>query len=290
MNLNNNDFIITVNLAMFKVDEARRSNMKKLPEKELMVLLMKRNREPYKDCWLFPYGFVDADESLDDAVYRELKEKTNLENLYFEQLYTWGAVDRDPSARVIATSYFAIVQKENIKAQAIEERDDMKWFSVKKRFISAEKVSDFKIISEYLITLYNNTDMLNISYQVTEETTINGFEKRTKYSYNPCDNSSERMAYDHIKILDYALDRIRNKVLYTNIAFGLLAENFTLTELQQVFEVLLGKELIKPNFRKWISKKVEQTQIIKKTGAYRPSKLYRLKKSSVIEEIDSMIF
>jgi len=289
MNSNDNDFLITVNLAMFKVDEAKRENVKKLPQKELTVLLMKRKKEPFKDCWLFPFGLVDINESLDDAVYRELKEKTNLENIYFEQLYTWGAVDRDPAARTIATSYFAIVQKENIKAQAIEECDNLKWFSVKKSLLSLEKISDYHVISEYIITLRNNSEMIIISYHVTEETTVSGFEKRTKYSYKACDGSEEHMAFDHIKILDYALDRIKNKALYTNIAFGLISESFTLTELQQVFEVLLGKKLIKPNFRRWISKKVEETQSTKKAGAYRPSKLYRLKKSSIIEEIDSLM-
>ena len=290
MNLNDKDFRFTVNLAMFKVDESTRENVKRLPSKELTVLLMKRNHEPYEGCWLFPYGFVDINESIDDAVYRELKEKTDLKNIYFEQLYTWGALDRDPTARIIATSYYAIMQKANIKAQAIEERDDLKWFTVKKCLTSIKKVSDFQAVSEYIITLHNNSDRITISYHVTEETTVDGFEKRMKYSYEPCGSSKEHMAYDHIKILDYALDRIRNKVLYTNIAFGLLSESFTLTELQQVFEVLLGKELIKSNFRKWISKKVEPTQITKNTGAYRPSKLYRLKKSSIIEDIDSMIF
>jgi len=289
MSFRDKDFLVSVNLALFKVEDAEKENVKKLPQKELMVLLTKRDKEPFKDCWLFPYGLVDVNESLDKAVYRQLKEKANLENIYFEQLYTWGAVERDPTARTIATSYYAIAQKESIKECAISEKDNLKWFSIKKHSVSVEKISDFQIISEYIITLHNDADMITISYRVTEENMVSGFEKRKKYSYNLCDNSNERMAYDHIKILDYALDRIKNKTLYTNIAFGLISESFTLTELQQVFEVLLGKTLTKPNFRRWISKKVEETQVTKKAGAYRPSKLFRLKKDSIIEDIDSFM-
>lgn len=284
MNLNTKDFLITVNLALFKVDEVKSASVKKLPQKELMVLLEKRKRAPYEDCWLFPYGFVHIDESLDQAVYRELKEKTSLENIYFEQLYTWGAVERDPTARVIATSYMAIAQKDYIKNQAIDERDDLKWFSVNKRLVAVNKPSDMQMVSRYIVSLYNREDDITISYQVIEDITADGFEKRSKYTYEPCRDSRELMAYDHIKILDYALDRIKNKVMYTNIAFGLIPEYFTLTELQQVYEIMLGKELTKPNFRRWISKKVEETQETKKAGAHRPPKLYRLKKSSIIED------
>jgi len=283
MNLNNRDFIMTVNLAMFKVDDAKRINTKRLPKKELMVLLEKRKREPFMGCWLFPYALVDIEESLDDAVYRKLKEKTNLENIYLEQLYTWGAVDRDPTARVIATSYMAIVPTDQIKTQSIEESNELKWFSVTKKLVSTDKISDLEVESKYLVTLFNSQENITISYYVVENTTVDSFEKRTKYCYSSYADASDRMAYDHIKILDYALDRIKNKVLYTNIAFGLIPPYFTLTELQQVYEVLLGKELIKPNFRQMIRKKVEITQETKKDGAYRPSKLYKLKKSSIIE-------
>ncbi|MCL2678629.1 MAG: hypothetical protein FWE85_06220, partial [Clostridiales bacterium] len=125
-------------------------------------------------------------------------------------------------------------------------------------------------------------------YDVFEETSAAGFEKRSKYSYEPCAESGEVMAYDHIKILDCALDRIRNKALYTNIAFGLLPELFTLSELQQAYEALLGRELIKPNFRRWVSRKVEETPHAKKDGAHRPAKLYRLRKASMLDDLEGL--
>jgi hypothetical protein len=277
------DFLMTVNLAMFQVVDAERVNSKRLPSKELMVLLEKRDRAPFRGCWLFPYAAVDAGESLDDAVYKKLTENTNHGDIYFEQLYTWGAIDRDPTARVVATSYIAIVPAGRVKARVASGHGELRWFSVSKKLVSNEKISDLHTRSKYLVTLFSRPENVTISYHVIEDASVSGFEKRIKYSYEPYADASARMGYDHIKVLDYALDRIKNKVLYTNIAFGLLPEYFTLTELQQVYEVLLGRNLIKPNFRQMIGKKVEKTQKTKKDGAYRPSALYRLKKSSMIE-------
>jgi len=88
-----------------------------------------------------------------------------------------------------------------------------------------------------------------------------------------------KLAFDHDHILDYALQRIRNKVEYTNIAFQLLPEKFTLTELQKVYEVILGKKLDKRNFRK----KVKEAGVIvplketKMEGAHRPAQLFSFK-------------
>lgn len=286
MIINNKEFRLAVVLAMFKVENKPVSNIKKLPEKQLMVLLNKRIREPHIGCWQFPYGFVQPDESLDNAVYRELKENTDFDNLYFEQLYTWGAVDRDPTARVVAASYLAILHNGDDNANNINNKNigDMQWFSVTKTLVDQKSISISELNSVYRITLKYRSDI--ISYLVTENTVMTDFEKRTKYSYAPCSETIGYMAYDHMKILDYALDRIKNKVLYTNIAFGLISKTFTLTELQQVYEVLLGKKLIKPNFRRWIGKKVEETSETRKSGAYRPSKLFQLKKEILLDEPD----
>jgi 8-oxo-dGTP diphosphatase len=85
-----------------------------------------------------------------------------------------------------------------------------------------------------------------------------------------------KLAFDHNKILEYALQRIRNKIEYTNLAFQLLPEKFTLTELQKVYEIILGKKLDKRNFRK----KVKETGVLtplkdsKMEGAHRPAQLF----------------
>jgi 8-oxo-dGTP diphosphatase len=84
------------------------------------------------------------------------------------------------------------------------------------------------------------------------------------------------LAFDHRKILDYALERLRNKLEYTTVGFQLLPAKFSLTELQGVYEAILGKKLDKRNFRR----KIELLKILKpiaeyRRGGQRPARLYR---------------
>lgn len=91
------------------------------------------------------------------------------------------------------------------------------------------------------------------------------------------------MAFDHKKIIKYGLERLQNKIQYSNIAYGLLSKEFTLTQMQKVYEVILDKELDKRNFRK----KVKMFDILEETGgversANRPAKLYKFKKQDLL--------
>ena len=88
-------------------------------------------------------------------------------------------------------------------------------------------------------------------------------------------SEEKEIAFDHKEILKYARERIRNKTEYTTIAFHFLPEEFTLPRLQKIYEILLGKELFKANFRKSIQEYVVDTGKIQKDGAHRPSKIYR---------------
>ena len=84
------------------------------------------------------------------------------------------------------------------------------------------------------------------------------------------------LAFDHPKILEYAVERLRNKLEYTTVGFQLLPEKFSLSELQEVYEAILGKKLDKRNFRR----KLALLKILKPTSEYRrdgrkPARLYR---------------
>ncbi len=97
------------------------------------LLLIQRKYEPYKNSWAIPGGFVLEDESLEEAVKRELMEETGISVNYLEQLYTFGEPKRDPRQRVIAIAYFGLVktsQYQELKAST--DAENAKWFSIKK--------------------------------------------------------------------------------------------------------------------------------------------------------------
>ncbi len=75
---------------------------------DLKLLLIKRNLAPFKGSWALPGGFVHMNESLEDAALRELKEEGNVDNVYLEQLFTFGDPRRDPRFRVITVTYLAL--------------------------------------------------------------------------------------------------------------------------------------------------------------------------------------
>lgn len=110
---------VTVDVILFTI---KREN--------LQVLLVKRKNTPFMGQWAIPGGFVRVKESLEDAARRELVEETNVKNIYIEQLYTFGAPERDPRGRVITVAYFALVNSKELNIKAATDVYDVKWFSV----------------------------------------------------------------------------------------------------------------------------------------------------------------
>ncbi|MCR5717511.1 MAG: NUDIX hydrolase [Oscillospiraceae bacterium] len=185
----------------------------------LQVLLTRRQEHPFRGKLALPGVFVGTDETLDEAAERALSRKTGLSGIYFEQLYTWGALGRDPRMRVISVSYYALVP----------------W----------EKISHPNREAEF--------------YPVQEAA------------------DASDLAFDHAQIIRYARERIRNKISYTDIAFSLVGEEFTLPELQKVYEIILGVPLYKANFRKKIADRIEVTDKMTTGDKHRPSRIYRKK-------------
>jgi 8-oxo-dGTP diphosphatase len=101
-------------------------------EDELKVLLIQRGLEPFKGRWALPGGFVRVEETLDDAARRELSEETGLQNVFLEQLYTFGNVNRDPRERVVSVAYFALVKLSDHRAKAATDAANAEWFPISK--------------------------------------------------------------------------------------------------------------------------------------------------------------
>lgn len=98
-------------------------------EEGLKLLLIKRDFKPEKGSWSLMGGFLKRDESLDEAAYRILHQLTGLKNLYMQQLYGFGEVDRDPVERTISVAYFALIDIQEHDKDLVEHYG-AKWFPI----------------------------------------------------------------------------------------------------------------------------------------------------------------
>ena len=101
-----------------------------LDEEDLQVLVIERDLPPFEGRWALPGGFVRLDETLEDAALRELREETGLKKVYLEQLYTIGAIDRDPRERVVTVAYYALVKLSDHRVQAATDARQAAWFAI----------------------------------------------------------------------------------------------------------------------------------------------------------------
>lgn len=200
---------VTVDMLIFNVtEEEEEKDDRKLPKEVLKLLLIKRGDHPYMGQWALPGGFVKMDESLDEAALRELKEETNIDGIYMEQLYTWGDVARDPRTRVISVSYMSIVDSATLNIKASDDGDDAKWFSV-----SCELHQEQKTVTErgyilqrlFKLTLSNEGNSLSAIIKIVQ--IFDG--KATRIEREVLE--SDGIAFDHAKIIEYGIKRLRNK-------------------------------------------------------------------------------
>ncbi len=192
-----------------------------IKDNKLQVLLVKRGNEPFKGRWAIPGGFIRLSENLDNAALRILKEKTNVDNIYLEQLYTFGDPLRYPNSRVITCAYFALIRSDDIKLS----------------FDDTQGITEVQWHEVYNLPI---------------------------------------LAFDHKEIIEYSIKRMRERLEFCPIAFQLLPEKFTLTELQKSYELILDVKLDKRNFRKKVltGSVLKELNEYTKVGSKRPARLY----------------
>lgn len=101
-----------------------------LDDEDLKVMLIQRGVPPFEGQWALPGGFVQMHETLEEAARRELQEETGLHKVFLEQLFTFGAIDRDPRERVVSVAYYALVKLSDHRVQAATDARDAAWFGV----------------------------------------------------------------------------------------------------------------------------------------------------------------
>ncbi|TEB16396.1 Bifunctional NMN adenylyltransferase/Nudix hydrolase [Pelotomaculum sp. FP] len=195
---------VTVDMLIFTITEEE-----KLPGKVLKLLLIKRGDHPYIGKWAMPGGFVNIDESLDEAALRELKEETNIDDVYMEQLYTWGDVARDPRTRVISTSYMSLVDSSALDIRASDDADDAKWFAISCKLYQEQRtLTERGYILQRLFKLSFSNEGDNLSAIVKTVKVVEGNATKTERKVV----ESNGIAFDHAKIIEYAIERLRNKI------------------------------------------------------------------------------
>jgi len=198
-------------------------------KKDLKVLLIKSDLEEFAGKWSLLGDLIKPNENLDSAPYRVLKERTGLNNVFLQQVGSFGEVNRHPSGRVITTAYYSLI---NIKDHLLKITDnEVHWHTV--------------------------TDLKNL-------------------------------AFDHKKIINASLSKLQGQVMEEPVIFNLLPEKFSLRELQNLYQSILGEKLDKRNFRKKISVKdwLHDLDQMENDVPHRPGKLYKLKPELKKSRID----
>ena len=189
--------------------------------KELKVLLIKSDLEEFSGLYSLLGDLIRKDEDLEEASYRVLRERTGMDNVYLEQVHTFGSVNRHPSGRVITVAYYSLIDIKHHKLNL--NHHELHWHSVK----------DIK-----------------------------------------------KLAFDHRPILQTCLQRLQENIMEYPIIFNLLPGKFSLRELQELYQAILGVELDRRNFRKKIALKgwLEDIHQMEKNVTHRPGKLYSVKR------------
>ncbi|MCM1066783.1 MAG: NUDIX domain-containing protein [Muribaculaceae bacterium] len=185
----------------------------------LSVLLAQRSFEPEKGKWSLMGGFVEADESIDSAATRVLRQLTGLDHVYMWQVGAFGAVDRDPGERVVSVAYNALLNTADVDERLLQAHNAI-WVDL---------------------------------------------------------GELPELGFDHPLMIECALKALRRRMAHEPLAFRLLGPEFTLTRLQELYEVVNGESLDKRNFRKRVAENacIEPTGHIDKAGSRRGAMLYR---------------
>jgi len=197
-----------------------------LQESCLQVLLCASEDASFVDQWTLPAGILRKYVSLEASAAECIVALTKPNEVYLEQLYTYGDPERHPARRLISVVYFALIPSNSMDGE-LTNKEKTKWYAVE---------------------------------------------------------NLPAMTMDHNEILAYALRRLRYKLEYTAIGFELLPETFTLSELQDTYELILSEKLDKRNFRRRILEaEIIEATAFRRIGEGRPAQLYRYRPDAVAE-------
>ncbi len=134
---------------------------------ELNLLLIEREKEPFKNKWALPGGFVFIDETTEDCAKRILLEKTGIKNVFIEQLYTFSDIDRDPRERTISVAYYALVNKRQFELIAGRDTIKAEWFEISK--LPKLAFDHSKIVKAAILRLKGKVSYQPIGFELLDD-------------------------------------------------------------------------------------------------------------------------
>lgn len=272
--------------SVMKDDECE--DARRLQEKRLKILLIRRGGFPYKGSWAMPGGFCRKGEDVIDSARRELCEETGIDDAYVKLVGVYGEPDRDPRGWVISSTYMALMNGRACRLKAGDDAQDARWFTVELTDISTEVTEESGTGEEivknkveashkvqngkrYRLVLKNADSDIKLTAVLRRTDMSSCGRSSDSYDIEEC----EGLAFDHARIITEAVLGLREDVRRDmKLAFDLLPERFTLTELQNVYEQIWDMELTTPNFRRKIAEYVEETDAYQSGERYRPAKLF----------------
>lgn len=236
------------NLLIFSTENEERLDVRKLKEKKLQIILDENNDLPKFE--------IDNQEYIKLLAENKIEKLFEISNFYIEQLYTWGDPSYYTLNEEITITYLVIINKSNINNMP----NNLNFYDV---YI---KNNETNSIQDVILNNKNN----QIKYK------IETIAKRKRDNIEYTNRLVEKSDINELTaiIIHTGLKRLRNRIENTNIAFNFLNREFTISELQQVYEIILDKNLVSANFRKKIEPMVKKTEIVVKDSAHRPSNKY----------------
>ena len=270
--------------SVMKDDECE--DVRRLQEKKLKILLIRRGGFPYKGSWAMPGGFCRKGEDVIDSARRELGEETGIDDAYVKLVGVYGEPGRDPRGWVISSTYMALMNARACHLKAGDDAQDARWFTVEltdvstevsgigEEIVKNEVEASCKVQNEkrYRLVLKNADSDIKLTAVLRRTDMSSCGRSSDSYDIEEC----EGLAFDHARIITEAVLGLREDVRRDmKLAFDLLPDRFTLTELQNVYEQIWDMELTTPNFRRKIAEYVEETDAYQAGERYRPAKLFR---------------
>ena len=247
----------TVDLLIFGISNKENSNIRELSKKNLSVVLVKRDKEPFKDMLVLPGGYVNNDETSEEAAKRILEKETGLKDIDLYLSSVNDDINRDPRNRTVSVSYIALIDVE----RSNKLKENSKWYDI-----------NYRITSDSIDIKLGDNIVSSVGRKIVDSKS--NYEKY--YSIN-----KNVLGFDHDVILTKGIMDLRNRVKNTDIIFNLFPEKFTIGSLEQVYGDILKEKVVNSAFRRVFAEKLEATDEIVKTGGHRPSVLYKYKKNPV---------